>query len=362
MGSKRTQFENPSENPLKQGNRPFMEPTLKLVASGRADEFIAGLHWCADSSALLISPGEGRFLLMAPGQEKPTNSWQGFGFGNGAGCFLEENRVALPSHDGKLRVYRTDIAEPECTLELGRGLVEKAAISAGGGFLAAACGKSLHIFETRSFASICKLPAPKSGICDFAWHPADPERIVIVGDGGACLHKIPSPEPYARFDWGGASLRVLWSPDSRWVITADQTPSVHLYDCPRDFPLHIQGYAAKVKGLALSPCSRLLATGCMGTITLWGCAGPKGPEGSVPTQIPAHHGECEVLAWSPSGDLLASGGTDGALLLFNGEEPARPIAIAESKEPITSLAWSPDSRLLAIGGGKGAYFVFRVIR
>ena len=60
-------------------------------------------------------------------------------------------------------------------------------------------------------------------------------------------------EPFARFDWDGASLIVTWSPDGRWVATSDLTASVHLYDFTRAYPLHIHGYGTKVKAMDFSP-------------------------------------------------------------------------------------------------------------
>ena len=338
-----------------------MLPELKLAGACAADEAVGALAWSPDGGGLLISPLDGDFLLLRPEQKKAERRWKGHGFGNGSGCFFGDGKVALPSHDGVLRIFSTDSVEPVRELKLGQGMIEKATASNDGERLAAACGKILHVFDS-AFQKLTELPAAKKSVCDFAWHPWDSDRIAMAGDGGVSICEVESGGEDGGFQWNGASLRVIWSADTRWVVTADQTPSVHLLDCPRNFPLHIQGYPGKVKALAFSPCSEFLATGSGGVVTIWTCTGPAGPEGSQPAQIPAHDGECAALAWSPAGDLLATAGTDGALLLFERGKWERPVALAEGNSPAAALAWSPDGSRLAMGVQSGSCFVFNVRR
>ena len=123
-------------------------------------------------------------------------------------------------------------------------------------------------------------------------------------------------EPFARFDWGGASLRAEWSPCGRWLVTADQTASVHIYDFTRDYPLHIQGYETKVRAMAFSADGKRLATGGSPVITIWPCTGKKGPEGVTPVQLDGHDGEVVAAAFSPKTGQLATGDGTGMVLIF----------------------------------------------
>jgi hypothetical protein len=115
------------------------------------------------------------------------------------------------------------------------------------------------------------------------------------------MWRIGETEPFARFDWGGASLLVTWS----WLVTGDQTPSVHLYDFTRDYPLHIQGYETKVKAMDFSLDGKRLATGGGAKVTAWNCTGKTGPEDTIPDQLKFHKGDMETIAWSPTGEFLA---------------------------------------------------------
>jgi WD40 repeat protein len=107
-----------------------------------------------------------------------------------------------------------------------------------------------------------------------------PLEIASVSGNGARMWRIGETEPFARFDWGGASLLVTWSPEGRWLVTCDQTPSVHLYDFTRDCPLHIQGYETKVKAMDFSADGKHLATGGGAKVTVWNCTGKTDPSAS----------------------------------------------------------------------------------
>ena len=181
-------------------------------------------------------------------------------------------------------------------------------------------------------------------------------EIASVCGGGARMWRIGEAEPSARFDWGGASLLVTWSPDGRWLVTGDQTPSVHLYDFTRDYPLHIQGYETKVKAMDFSPDAKRLATGGGTKVTLWDCTGKTGPEGAIPDQLKFHKGDVEAIAWSPTGEFLATGDVAGRLVFS--DTKGRPVSAFEDAEGISALAWSPDGKYLAAGDAGGRVVLF----
>jgi WD40 repeat protein len=74
----------------------------------------------------------------------------------------------------------------------------------------------------------------RTSVSDFSWNPMNPLEIASVCGAGARTWRIDETEPFARFDWGGASLLATWSPDGRRLVTGDQTPSVHLSTTSRE--------------------------------------------------------------------------------------------------------------------------------
>ncbi|HEY5953040.1 MAG TPA: WD40 repeat domain-containing protein, partial [Terrimicrobiaceae bacterium] len=221
--------------------------------------------------------------------------------------------------------------------------------------LASALGKNLFILKPDGEIA-ATFSNHRTSVSDFSWNPNSPLEIASVCGGGARMWRIGETEPFARFDWGGASLLVLWSPDGRWLATGDQTPSVHLYDFARDYPLHIQGYETKVKSMDFSPDSKQLATGGGTTVTVWNCTGVTGPEGAVPDQRKFHKGDVESIAWSPTGEFLATGDIAGRMVFS--DTKGRPVSAFEDTEAISALAWSPDGKSLAVGDAGGRVVLF----
>ncbi len=318
-----------------------------------ASDHILSLAWLGEQ--LVVTPSTGTFLLL----DRAGEAVAGFadhGLGNGIPA-AREDLLATCGFDGSVRFYKIagTRVEPAHEKILGQGWIEHAKWSPDGCHLAAALGKTLFILDTQGEIAQT-IPSHKTSVSDFAWNPRNPVEITSVCGGGAQMWRVGEPEPFARFDWGGASLLVAWSPDARWIATADQTPSVHLYDFTRDHPLHIHGFETKVKTIGFSPDGRQLATGGGPTVTVWNCTGKNGPENSVPRQLRFHKGHVETLAWSPTGSFLATGDNVGRLVIS--EAQGRPISAFEDKEAIAALAWSPDGESLAVGDAAGRVILF----
>jgi WD40 repeat protein len=263
--------------------------------------------------------------------------------GNGESAWFLDQPVTC-GFDGKVRAGSREWS-------LGRGLIERVKASADGKFLGSAQGKALHIFDAEG-NDVLSLRDLEASVVDFAWNPSRIREVATVGAGGATLWRLGQKKPFARFDWGGASLRVGWSADGRWLATGDQTPSVHVYDIPRDHPLHIQGFESKVQALAFSKDSRQLATAGSAVVTVWPMTGKKGPDGATPIQIDGCESPAQALDFSSAG-LLAIGDGAGTLLVITFEKGQFRRKRSKLEIGISTLAWHPSLPLLAIGHEDG---------
>ena len=315
---------------------------MKQLAAVTADDNIVSLAWGGDSLAATPSTGE---ILILDAASREVSSLGGHGLGNGDSAWFHGS-LATCGFDGKIRWDGREV-------HAGRGIIERVKASADGSLLGASQGKALLVFdrEGNSAPGLSGLPA---SIADFAWDPTDSSKVAVVGAGGARMWKFGESEPFARFDWGGASLRVEWSPCGRWLVTADQTASVHIYDFTRDYPLHIQGYETKVRAMAFSADGKRLATGGGPVITIWPCTGKTGPEGVTPIQLDGHDGEVVAAAFSPKTGQLATGDGTGMVLIFTfqGDKALRKRLRLDAG--ISALAWHPENDWLAIGREDGA--------
>jgi YD repeat-containing protein len=318
-----------------------------------ASDHVLSLAWSGE--LLVVTPATG-ILLLANRDGEALAELADHGLSNGTTA-VQPGVVATCGFNGRIQVYEVASAgvTPTHEITLGKGWIERTKWSPDGHSLAAALGKTLFILNAwgeivRTFSD------HRTSVSDFAWNPQNPHEITSVCGGGAQMWRVGEAEPFARFDWGGASLLVAWSPDARWIATGDQTPSVHLYDFTRDHPLHIHGFETKVKAMDFSPDGKRLVTGGGSTVTVWNCAGRTGPENTVPDQLSFHKGEVATLAWSPTGEFLASGDNAGRLVIS--EANGRPVSAFEDKEAITALAWNAEGKRLAAGDAAGRVVLF----
>ncbi len=310
---------------------------MNQLGAVTADDNILSLAWNED--ALAATPSTGGILILDAASRSVTKL-PGHGLGNGESAWLS-GALATCGFDGKIRWNGRE-------LHSGRGIIERLKTSADGKFLGAGQGKALLVFdhEGNPAQGLTGLPA---SIADFAWNPKDSRQAAVVGAGGARMWEVGAGEPFARFDWGGASLRVEWSSCGRWLATADQTASVHIYDFSRDYPLHIQGFETKVRAMVFSSNGKKLATGGGPVITIWPCTGKKGPEGVTPVQLDGHDGDVIAAAFSPKTGKLATGDGTGMVLIFTFQGGKALRKRLRLEGGVSALSWHPEKDWLAVG-------------
>jgi WD40 repeat protein len=172
---------------------------------------------------------------------------------------------------------------------------------------------------------------------------------VLVGHSG----------PVTGLAWNGGPFLASAGADQKVIIwnLADHKPQ------------HTIAAKGIVRALAMSPLSKstepVLATaGDDPVIQLWN------PEtGKAGARLEAHTDWVQCLAFSADGKLLASGGHDGVVRLWDVTQAKKLLDItaapapaanapATTPEVVLSLAFSPDGKLLAVGGSDTQIHLF----
>jgi WD40 repeat protein len=144
---------------------------------------------------------------------------------------------------------------------------------------------------------------------------------------------------------------IAFSPVGNTLASASSDRTIRLWTAtpgehrPLGSPLRAN---APLYSVAFDPSGRVLAAGSVNNILLWSVA-----RHAMLAKIPDGSGSVNSVAFSPRGDTVAGGGSDGTVLLWN-RSTARGTPLRNpAAGPVRSVAFSPDGRTLAAAGAGG---------
>ncbi|MBM4273476.1 MAG: WD40 repeat domain-containing protein [Deltaproteobacteria bacterium] len=141
-----------------------------------------------------------------------------------------------------------------------------------------------------------------------------------------------------------------WSSDGRHLAVAagDQ---VHIFSWPdARLVTSLSGTGGEMKCLAWKADSKILASGGReGMVALWNVA-----DGKLLRKIPLGDGRGEVhaLSWSPKGSLLAGSAGNARCVSVWDADSGRLYKTLNTRRDVLALCWSPDGKSLAAGGAR----------
>ena len=156
-----------------------------------------------------------------------------------------------------------------------------------------------------------------------------------------------------RFAYKGRNVMCLrYAPDSSSLALCPGDGTVWVQRVPDgDVLLHLGGHKGKIKRVAFSQDGKLLASGGEdGLIILWQLERELENSLKATYRFTLQHEDWVTgLVFSPDGETLVSSSIDGALHFWDVASGEHLGALARSGTLILSLAISPDGQYLAAG-------------
>jgi WD40 repeat protein/serine/threonine protein kinase len=144
---------------------------------------------------------------------------------------------------------------------------------------------------------------------------------------------------------------VAYSADGRRLVTAERELGATLWDVASHKPVRDSQYVAPGvfwdNRAVLNPAGTLLAAGGSdGAVRLWDVG-----TGREIVRLEGHGKEVKDTAFSPDGSLLATAGQDGTVRLWDVSAGASVAVLHGHADTVWRVAFSPDGKLLASGSG-----------
>ena len=323
------------------------------------DYAIAG-GWCLRGEALMVGDAEGS--VYAFDGKSGATVWERRGVHEGGVLAVaihpSGTAFATAGQDRRVLIWSAAEGQVSRAIYVGSGWVENVAWSPDGQWLAASCSRQVHAYGADG-AEVWRSDDHPSTVSAIAWSSVG--ELATACYGRVTFFDASTGELRQKLEWQGSLVSMVLSSDGDIVACGSQDNSVHFWRRSTEQDSMMSGYPAKPSALAFDDTGTLLATGGGEAVTVWSFQG-SGPEGTRPGVLELHVQPVTTLAFARRAMRLASGGRDGAVVVWSLQRDGEggPIGDAVVAGVVAELYWRPDGRALAALDAQGGVTVWRI--
>ena len=252
----------------------------------------------------------------------------------------DDGKVVATAADGKYEILGTDDK---------KRWIDQVALGPDGA-VAWSAGKTAYVRTGKGEVRSFEAPSTVAGLC-FAPKGL---RLAIAHYNGASLWFPNAAAPPAKFEWKGSHLAVTISPDGKFLMTAMQESTLHGWRIADAKNMRMSGYSARVRSMGWTADGKFLATSGSEQLILWPFEGKDGPMGKQPAMLAPSKARVTAVACHPRQPVVATGYSDGAVVMVRLEDGALIGARDADGDPVSAIGWDAAGQVLAFGTESGA--------
>ena len=323
------------------------------------DYAIAG-GWCRRGEELVVGDTEGGIYAFEG--DSGATAWERPGVHDGGVLSVAIHpsgaTFATAGQDGRVLIWDAAEGQINRAIDVGSSWVENVAWSPDGQLLAASCSRQVHAYDSDG-AEVWQSDDHPSTVSSIAWSGAG--QLATACYGRVTFFNAATGEAHQKLEWQGSLVSMVLSPDGGIVVCGSQDNSVHFWRRATGRDSEMFGYPGKPSALAFDDTGTLLATGGGESVTVWSFR-RKGPEGTRPGVLQFHIEPVTTLTFAPGAMRLASGGRDGAVVVWSLQRNGKggPIGAEDLGASVAELYWRPDGKALAALDARGGVSVWPI--
>ncbi|MEM1432576.1 MAG: hypothetical protein AAGG11_00825 [Pseudomonadota bacterium] len=336
------------------------EGVLRRGWSAAVGDYAIAGGWTAGGDELVVCDAAGSVHSFEG--KSGTGVWSRSNVHDGGALAMAVNPpgtcFATAGQDGRVLIWQATEGPANRAVDVAEGWVDHVAWSSDGQWLAASVARQVRVFDTEG-REVWRTEDQPSTVSSIAWSSSG--ELATACYGRVAFFDASTGVLRQKLEWKGSLVSMVLSPDGDIVACGSQDNSVHFWRRSTEDEYMMSGYSGKPSALSFDSTGTLLATGGGQAVTVWNFE-LGSPAGTRPGSLELHVKTVTTLGFERCGMRLASGGRDGAVIVWSLQKSGEgdPIGAALLDDLVAGVHWRPDGRALAALDAQGGVTVWRV--